>query len=145
MATSKKAPPAKKKIKQEYIYAVGRRKNASARVRLYLKKGKMIVNGLPIAKYFPGPVAEIAYNRPFKVCDCLGKFYATVKVVGSGKESQLLAIIHGLARTLDKADREKYHPVLKKNGLLTRDSRQRERRKAGQAGRARHKKQSPKR
>jgi small subunit ribosomal protein S9 len=65
--------------------------------------------------------------------------------VGSGTNSQLGAVIHGLARALDKENKENYHDVLKKAHLLTRDSRARERRKVGQMGRARKKKQSPKR
>jgi small subunit ribosomal protein S9 len=140
MATKKKTAS-----KKNFIYAVGRRKTASARVRLFKGKGKTLVNNQPISQYFPGKVAEIAYTQPLRICDVLGKYYATVKVVGSGKNGQLGAFVHGLARALDKVDREAFHSALKKHKLLTRDSRARERRKAGQAGRARHKKQSPKR
>lgn len=144
---AKKTPAEKKKTakKVAYQYAVGRRKRASARVRLYSGKGKTIVNNKPIEEYFPGEVTAVFYQRPFEVTETIGKYYATVRVVGSGLQSQLEAVVHGLARALDKTDRDNFHLALKQNGLLTRDSRQRERRKAGQAGRARHKKQSPKR
>ena len=140
------AKPAKKRTsKKKYIYAVGRRKTAVARVRLFTGKGESLVNDQPIAQYFPGQVAKVLYNKPFRVCNLTNQYYVTVRVVGSGKNSQLAAMVHGIARTLDEADSKSFHLPLKKNNLLTRDSRMRERRKAGQGGRARHKKQSPKR
>lgn len=142
--TPKKKSP-KKTAKKKFTYAVGRRKNAAARVRLFSGKGEILVNSLPVADYFPGKVAEVFYTQPFRVCNVLGKYSATVKVTGSGKNSQLEAVVHGLSRALDKVDTENFHSPLKRNKLLTRDSRARERRKPGQAGRARHKKQSPKR
>ena len=135
----------KKSKKQSYIYAVGRRKTARARVRLFRGKGKTLVNDQPIGEYFSGEIAKVAYERPFAVTETLGKYYATFKVVGSGKNSQLGAVVHGLARALDKENKELYHPSLKKHSLLTRDSRKRERRKPGLGGKARAKKQSPKR
>ncbi len=135
--------PRKKKI--NYIYAVGRRKSASARVRLFKGKGENVVNGQPIDKYFPGSVNKIAWTKPFKTAEVLDKYYVTVKVVGGGKNGQLDAVVHGVARVLDKANREKFRPSLKRAGLLTRDSRIRERRKVGTGGKARRKKQSPKR
>lgn len=131
--------------KKKYFYAVGRRKTAAARIRLYEGKGENLVNSQPMAIYFPGKMAEIFYTKPFRVASALGKYWATIRVSGSGKESQLAAVVHGLSRALNKAEPEKYHSLLKKYKLLTRDSRMRERRKPGQAGRARHKKQSPKR
>lgn len=137
--------PAKRAGKLKFIFAVGRRKTAVARVRLFRGKGETMVNGIPIAKYFSGEVAKIAYQKPFVVTNTLGKYYATVKVEGSGKSGQLGAVVHGLARALDKENKELYHSLLKKAGLLTRDSRAKERRKPGQMGKARKKKQSPKR
>jgi small subunit ribosomal protein S9 len=141
--TVKNKPVAHKK--SGYVFAVGRRKTATARVRLYYGKGKTVVNERPIEEYFSGKVAEKYYLRPFEVTETLGKYYATVKVEGSGLAGQLEAVIHGIARALDKENRELFHSSLKKNKLLTRDPRVRERRKVGQAGRARKKKQSPKR
>ena len=135
----------KKTKKPKYTPAVGRRKTASARVRLFLGKGKTLVNDQRIEKYFPGEVAKVTYERPFVATETLGRYHATIKVVGSGKQSQLEAIVHGLARALDKENRELYHGNLKGQKLLTRDGRARERRKPGLGGRARHKKQSPKR
>lgn len=131
--------------KKKYIYAVGRRKTASAQVRLFKGKGKILVNDKPIEEYFPGEVAKVYYLRPFQVTNTMGKYHATIKVRGSGKNGQLDAVVHAIARALDKENKELYHPLLKKHKLLTRDARMRERRKPGQMGRARKKKQSPKR
>jgi small subunit ribosomal protein S9 len=144
---TKNSPQAKgkeKKAKKAFILTVGRRKKAIARVRLYHGKGETLVNDKLIAEYFPGEVAKVFYQRPFNLTESLGKYYATIKVVGSGKKAQLGATLHGLARALIK-DNQDFRPVLKKNGLLTRDSRAKERRKVGQMGKARKKKQSPKR
>jgi len=69
----------------------------------------------------------------------------SVNVTGGGVMGQLDAVTHGIARALAKVDKEEFRPVLKKAGLLTRDSRIRERRKVGMGGKARRKKQSPKR
>jgi len=135
----------KKTKKNKYVYAVGRRRQATARVRLFKGKGETLVNQMPIGQYFPGKLAEIDYLGPLKMTNLIGKYFATVKVRGSGKRGQLGAVVHGLARALNKTDPKAYRPILKKHGLLTRDPRKRERRKPGQMGRARKKKQSPKR
>ena len=115
-----------------------------ARIRLYHGKGETLVNDQPIAKYFSGEITKTFYQQPFNLTESLGKYYATIKVVGSGKNAQLGAVVHGLARALVK-DNQSFHSVLKKNKLLTRDPRAKERRKVGQMGKARKKKQSPKR
>jgi len=134
-----------KNSKQNYIYAVGRRKSASARVRLYLGKGDTTVNGKLISDYFPGKINQEFWSRPFRLVDALDKYYATVKVVGGGLRGQLDAVVLGISRALAKANKEEFHPILRKAGLLTRDSRVRERRKVGTGGKARREKQSPKR
>ena len=134
-----------KKSKINYTYAVGRRKEASARVRLFKGKGETLINGKPIAEYFPGATYEDVWSRPFRVADVSGKYHATVKVVGGGIRGQLDAVVHGIARTLSEENKEKFRGPLKKAGLLTRDPRIRERRKIGMGGKARRKKQSPKR
>jgi small subunit ribosomal protein S9 len=134
-----------RKKKKNYTYAVGRRKSSSCRVRLFKGKGENLVNDMVIEEYFPGEINKVFWEEPFRLTDTLGKYYVTVKVVGGGKEGQLDAVIHGIARALAKEDREKFRPPLKKAGLLTRDARVRERRKVGTGGKARRKKQSPKR
>lgn len=133
------------KTNSKFIFAVGRRKEAVARVRLCKGKGEIIVNNQPIEEYFPGVMAKKLYTTPFEITQTEGKYYATVKVEGGGKSGQLGAVIHGFSRALAQADSEKLRPLLKKQGLLTRDSRTRERRKVGMGGKARRKKQSPKR
>lgn len=135
----------KSKTKKEYTYAVGRRRSASARVRLYRGKGKSTVNEMPIEKYFPGPINEDVWSKPFKILDVSDKYYVTVRVVGGGKQGQLDAVTHGIARAFAELNKEDFRTPLKSAGLLTRDARVRERRKAGTGGKARRQKQSPKR
>ncbi|MBI4100522.1 30S ribosomal protein S9 [Candidatus Microgenomates bacterium] len=135
------------KIKSQSFYAAtGRRKTAIASVKLQVGgEGKIIVNKLPVEQYFSGEVAKKSYLAPLEATNNLNRFDIFVRVVGSGKAAQLSAVVHGISRALNSADKDQYHTILKKHGFLTRDPRARERRKAGQAGRARAKKQSPKR
>ena len=143
---STKRVKSKKASKVKFIYAVGRRRTASARVRLFPnKKGDVIVNEKPIKEYFPGKVFEKLYFAPLRTVNAIGKYLITVKVNGSGKMSQLGAVVHGISRVLVKLDKEKFRPILKKRGFLTRDPRKRERRKVGMGGKARRKRQSPRR
>jgi small subunit ribosomal protein S9 len=150
--------PKKGSGKKPYIFAVGRRREAVARVRLYntttglvdvfenpLKKGDIVVNGKPANAYFKFSAYAPLYQKFLKLTNIDGKYIFTARVVGGGIAGQLDAVILGMARTLDKMDREAYHKVLKDNGYLTRDPRARERRKVGNAGKARRKKSSPKR
>jgi len=135
----------KNSSKKKYFYAIGRRREATATVRLYIGKGMSLVNDKPIAKYFSGAVNKFHYQQPSVLTKTLTKHYATFRVKGGGPRGQLQAVVLALSRALQKIDREKYRPILKKAGLLTVDARARERRKAGQMGRARKKKQSPRR
>ncbi len=135
----------RKSRKKNYWYAVGRRKEATAVVRLFKGKGETVVNEKPIGEYFSGPVAETYYQLPFKITDNLDKFWAKINVFGGGKKGQLEAVVLALSRALEKFNLPIYRPILKKAGLLTVDSRARERRKPGLGGKARRKKQSPKR
>lgn len=128
-----------------YHQAAGRRKEAIAIVRLFTGQGQLTVNGKPIAQYFKGPLSQREYQKPFEVTKTIGQFTGTVKVAGGGAASQLDATVHGIARALCIVDKEKYRKSLKSAGLLTRDSRVKERRKYGLAHKARAKKQSPKR
>jgi small subunit ribosomal protein S9 len=141
-----------------YYEAVGRRKESTARVRLYvvndasmtlngivMEKGSMIVNGRPVENYFPGEVMKKRYQEPFRTTNTLGRFAVAIKAEGGGIVGQLAAVIHGVSRALEKVDKEKFRPILKKRGFMTRDPRAKQRRKAGFAGKARARKQSPKR
>ena len=131
--------------KPDYTYALGRRKSASARVRLFKGKGENMVNGEPIEKYFPGDIFKDAWTKPFKLTDSIEKYFVTVNVRGGGKNGQLEATSLGISRALAALDRDKFRFSLKKAGLLSRDSRIRERRKVGMGGKSRRQKQSPKR
>lgn len=137
--------PKKKQKSPDFIRAVGRRKTATARVRLYKKKGPLLVNGMPIEQYFSLETEKRRFLEPFRATDTLEKYSATIKVSGSGKTGQLGAVVHGIARALSKADPDTFRPSLKHLGLLTRDPRMKERRKFGLAQSARARKQSPKR
>lgn len=136
---------ASKKTAQKYTYASGKRKTASARVRLFKGKGESLVNDLKAEEYFPGKVMTSVWTKPFRITDTLDKFYFTARVIGGGKKGQLDAVAHGIAKALNDLDDDKYRSPLKSEGLLTRDARKKERRKAGTGGKARRKKQSPKR
>lgn len=127
-----------------YVSAHGRRKEAVAKIRLFKGKGEFTVNGQPIDNYFPAESSKPIWQKPFVLTKSQGQYYATIKVEGSGKNSQLGAILHGLSRALSVADPQ-FRPLLKKSGLLTRDARVKERRKFGRAQKARKRKQSPKR
>jgi small subunit ribosomal protein S9 len=131
--------------KQTYFTAVGRRKAAIARVRLEANAGQLTVNGKLINEYFTGPIFQKAYQKPFEVTKTLGKYSGSILVSGGGTMSQLGAVVHGITRALSASDVESFRKLLKVEGLLTRDPRVRERRKYGNAQKARAKKQSPKR
>ncbi len=127
------------KVNKAYTFAVGRRKTASARVRLFKGTGENSINNSNEIE-----LIEKILN-PFKLTNTLGKYYFTAKVAGGGKEGQAEAVVLGISRALAKVDPEKYRSILKKNNLLTRDSRSRLRRMVGTGGKARRRKQSPKR
>lgn len=138
--------------KANYTYAVGRRKTANARVRIYKSASvpgfdgvQLVVNGKAAEAYFPGETAKATYRKPFIITETLTKMSASVVVAGSGKMGQLDAVVHGLARALSLLDRESFRATLKTAGLLTRDARTRQRRMVGTGGKARRAKQSPKR
>lgn len=131
-------------VNDKRAQSVGRRKETVARVRVMEGRGQVTVNNKPISEVFRGPVLQRGYQKPFEVTKTLGLFTATVKVEGGGASSWLGATVHGIARALAKVSPE-YRTILKQAGLLTRDARSRERRKVGLGGRARAKKQSPKR
>lgn len=143
-----------KVIKKDYISAIGRRKSSRALVRLYksdvtiagttVHRGEIVVNNKPATAYF-GKDKELICKEPLNITNTGDKFAVSIKVSGGGKMGQLDAAVLGIARALDKFDREKFHTLLKKKGLFTRDPRVRERRKVGMGGKARRKKQSPKR
>ncbi len=130
--------------KLNYISAVGKRKSSVARVRLFKGTEENMVSGILLGKYFPGASSLVALSRPFEEVELTGKYYFTAVVAGGGKKGQLDAVVHGISRAIVKI-KETHKKTLKKAGLLTRDSRTRERRKVGMGGKSRRKRQSPKR
>ncbi|MBU0727384.1 30S ribosomal protein S9 [Patescibacteria group bacterium] len=116
--------------KGRYFYANGKRKTSVARVRLYEKgKGDIVINNKPIDEYFFGTLIG-NIKSPLKLTNVLKTFDITAKVVGGGISSQSDAVRHGIAKALLEYDPE-FRSQLKKAGLLTRDSRVKERKKFG--------------
>ena len=111
-------------------YGTGRRKTSVARVRLVPGEGNIVVNGRPLDKYFGLKTLELIVKQPLNVTDTVGKYDVLAKVEGGGPTGQAGAVRHGIARALLRVDAE-YRPGLKKAGLLTRDPREKERRKYG--------------
>jgi len=124
-------------------FGTGRRKTSVARVLLSLGETGIFVNDKPIAEYFPSAAGKIAYEAPMKVVGRLSDVSATIKVLGGGPNSQLGAVVHGLARALVAYD-EALRPALSRAKLLRRDPRMKESLHFGLMG-ARKAKQSPKR
>ena len=110
--------------------AVGRRKRAVARVLLQPGNGNIIVNGLPLDQRFPRASHQSAITLPLRLTNRLGTLNVLAKVVGGGTSGQAGAIIHATARALLKAD-ENTKQTLREAGLLTRDAREKERKKYG--------------
>lgn len=128
-----------------YSQGVGRRKVATARVRIYEGEGDFVVNNKVVGEYFSGiKNAPALYNKPFELTGTKGKFAVTAHINGSGIEAQLDALVHGIARALSNYKPE-FRIFLKGAGLLTRDDRMKETRKIGMGGKARRQRQSPKR
>ena len=111
----------------------GRRKTAIARVRLTTGTGKIVINGRPFENYFPMEALRGVVVQPFTATGTTDKFDAQITVIGGGPSGQAGAVLHGLARALLTVD-VNFRPVLKAEGLLTRDPRERERKKYGQPG-----------
>ena len=111
----------------------GRRKTSVARVRLVTGTGKITVNGRAFDNYFPVDTLRATATQPLTVTGTAEKLDARVTVTGGGPNGQAGAVRHGIARALLKFD-VALRPQLKTEGLLTRDSRMRERKKYGQPG-----------
>ena len=110
--------------------ATGRRKSSVARVRLVPGEGKIVINGRELTNYFGLKTLELIVNQPLEITETKGKYAVLVNVIGGGISGQAGAIRHGIARALLDVDAE-YRPALKKAGFLTRDPREKERRKYG--------------
>ena len=121
------------KSKTQEFLGTGRRKTAVARVRLATGSGKMTINGRELENYFVTETLRTDVLQPFTVTETGGKFDTRVNVSGGGPAGQAGAVRHGIARALLEADIN-LRPTLKSEGLLTRDSRMKERKKYGQPG-----------
>jgi small subunit ribosomal protein S9 len=116
--------------KHSYFRGTGRRKTAVAQVRLTSGNGAIIINGKPLEERFPSLEHQRIIEQPFIATESSGKYNAVVKVLGGGVTGQSAAIAHGISRALVNAD-ERFKPMLRQNGLLTRDPRSKERKKPG--------------
>ena len=133
VAETKAEAPAKREPKKDKFgrsQAVGKKKNAIARVFVKLGKGKITVNGRDMKDYFPRPVLQMIINQPFAVTNREGQFDVQCNVCGGGLSGQAYALRHGISRALDLFEPQ-LHTALKKAGFLTRDSRVVERKKPG--------------
>ena len=119
--------------KSDVVLATGRRKCAVARVRLTPGSGNVVVNGKPMADYFTSESLCGFVNQVFTVSETVGKFDIAANCDGGGMAGQAGALRHGIARALINYD-EELRAVLKQNGMVTRDSRVKERKKSGQPG-----------
>jgi small subunit ribosomal protein S9 len=111
--------------------ATGRRKEAVARVRIVPGSGKWTVNGRELDSYFPNKLHQQVVNEPFVTTQLEGRFDVIARIHGGGITGQAGALRLGVARALNFIDAEANRPGLKKAGLLTRDARVIERKKAG--------------
>ncbi len=114
----------------EYIEAIGRRKSATARVRLYEGDGEIVVNSLPMDGYFGRALDQMVIRQPLVLTGTEHSFNISIKVNGGGEGGQAHAARHGLSRALVAADAN-LRPTLKAAGFLTRDARVKERMKPG--------------
>ncbi len=118
----------------EIVYqATGRRKTSVARVILKPGTGQVVVNKRPIENYFPRETLRMVVRQPLELVGMYNKLDVKVTVNGGGLSGQAGAVRHGIARALLNVDSD-LRPKLKKEGLLTRDPRMRERKKYGQKG-----------
>ena len=111
-------------------YGTGRRKTSVARVRLVPGEGNIVINKRPLAEYFGLKTLELIIKQPLNLTETIGKYDVIATVEGGGPSGQAGAIRHGISRALLEVDAE-LRPALKRAGFLTRDAREKERRKYG--------------
>lgn len=120
-------------MKNQDYYAVGRRKNSTARVRMMPGEGKIIVNNHTLIDYFKRETLRMIIEQPLNTVEALGKYDVIANVHGGGLSGQAGAMRMGIARALLKVDAD-FRSPLKSAGFLTRDPRMKERKKYGQKG-----------
>lgn len=116
---------------EQQFHAVGKRKCSVARIWMRPGSGRIIVNKRPVEDYFPREVTRNTIGQPLILTDSLGRFDIEVNVQGGGVSGQAGAVRHGISRALLEVNPD-LRAVLKKAGLLTRDPREKERKKYGQ-------------
>lgn len=114
----------------EYIETIGRRKSATARIRLYPGTGEIVVNDLPANTYFGRALDQMILRQPLALTGTEASYNISVKVKGGGDGGQASAVRLGIARALCESD-PNFRPTLKAAGFLTRDARIKERKKPG--------------
>jgi small subunit ribosomal protein S9 len=114
-------------------YGTGRRKTSTARVYLRPGSGKIVVNKREFDSYFPNEALRMIIRQPLRLTETVEKFDILVNVLGGGQAGQAGAVRHGITRALMEFNAD-LRPALKKAGLVTRDPRQKERKKYGQKG-----------
>lgn len=133
------------KLKKEHLkVSVGRRKRASATATLAQGSGEFLINNFTLEKFFPNALQKSRLSRPLVVTDSVGKYDINLHIAGGGKSGQLDACTLAIARALVEKNPD-FRPILRKNNLLTRDPREKQRRQVGTGGKSRRQKQSPKR
>lgn len=118
---------------EKNFYATGRRKNAVARVWIKPGAGEVAINERTLEDYFGRETSRMVFRQALELTETLGKLDVKVTVEGGGNSGQAEAIRHGISRALCRLNPE-MRPTLKKAGYLTRDARQKERKKYGQPG-----------
>ena len=122
----------KKKTNVTYV-GTGRRKKSTARVFMTPGTGTITVNGKTLEEYLPQATLRMIVNSPLELTETVGQFDVKINVIGGGYTGQAGAMRHGISRALLEAS-DDYRPVLKKAGFLTRDAREKERKKYGLKG-----------
>ena len=120
-------------VEQNIIWATGRRKRSIARVRLMTGTGEIQVNKKPLDEYFNRPTLRLLVRQPLKSTNLIDKFNVVANVKGGGKSGQAGALRHGISRALASTG-EETKTILRRRGFLTRDPREKERKKYGQKG-----------
>lgn len=116
------------------FHAIGKRKASIARIWIRAGEGRLMVNGRSVDEYFPREAWRVAVQTPLVVTETRGQFDILVNVRGGGLTGQADATRHGIARALLEVQSDRFRDPLKKAGLLTRDAREKERKKYGQRG-----------
>ena len=128
--TQEEAPEITIATGERYYYGTGRRKTAVARVRLYPGSGTIVINGKPFQDVFTWELLQLRARRPLVTTETEGRFNVQAKIAGGGISAWADALAHGISRALIAFD-ENLRPTLRKAGLVTRDSRIKERKKPG--------------